>query len=246
MKNRKPFTLIELLVVIAIIAILAAMLLPALSAARERAKGANCVVKLKNIGLASSMYADSNQEWLPPGDIRYSGEVNSEGSNWFSAAAYSGMSVLALQGYFSDDFGASYGSNPAQLTIMERYYKCPSDTVNFDSNGKLQLVSYMRSWLSKVDGDTTKFVNETGYAATDEPARQRVRITAFIDPGNKWIYDFGLPHCSPYGTGTSNHPSTMNMLAIGGHAITANRPSNAATSAGTSWKNRWHKWLDEQ
>ena len=77
--SNKGFTLIELLVVIAIIALLMAILLPRISRAREAGKRAVCLAQIKQLQICWGLYADNNEEKIPPGDVWYSWYFNSMG-----------------------------------------------------------------------------------------------------------------------------------------------------------------------
>lgn len=82
MREKKAFTLVELLVVIAIIALLMAILIPALNRAREQAKRATCLSNLRQLMLAWIMYADENDDKLVNGDTGEYTSIHTNETPW--------------------------------------------------------------------------------------------------------------------------------------------------------------------
>lgn len=106
-QRKRSFTLIELLVVIAIIAILAGMLLPALNAARDRAKTIQCASNIKNMTLILFNYMQDNLDYMPA-PINYGNGTTTYGcTNWVSA--------LKKAGYIQSAHGTlrCYKANPS-------------------------------------------------------------------------------------------------------------------------------------
>jgi len=216
MPRRNGFTLIELLVVIAIIAVLAGMLLPALSKARQAAQAIRCTANLSGLSQTFIMYTDDYNGFLPSGYNAYGGTASS--ANWFwmngfcdeymlekCKSAYTGV-VTVKNGIFQcpshDDYAmctvkTSYGTN-LKIASPQKLRRPSMVCLISESRGNSVISS---TSTSSVPGEKTLHLRHSnginvayadGHVARSEMYRVPSQVVfphpLYYDTLDKWTY----------------------------------------------------------
>jgi prepilin-type N-terminal cleavage/methylation domain-containing protein/prepilin-type processing-associated H-X9-DG protein len=224
MKNNsgsRGFTLIELLVVIAIIAILSAMLLPALARAKAAAQKTTCMNKLKQWGLAQSMYAQDNNDFIP----RESAVPTSVINTWTEVKDPAAADVWynALPGVINQKTAGGYFSARASFYDTKSLFHCPTAKflANATSSGTTDIY-FSIAMNSKLEQGTALYIKASSIRIPTQTVfflENRLTGEPMVDPKQSpdTDADLGQPSSSA-SRFAARHAGMGNIAFVDGHA----------------------------